>query len=305
VTGCTGTQLASGVDGMEYDAVNGLSGSVSHWTTIQGIRMHARRWYGPSTAGSTPILLVHGLAVSSRYFAPLAVRLARRFEVYAPDLPGWGRSDKPRGVRDLPELADVLAGWMRANELTPAVLVGNSMGCQLITHLAAAAPDLVAGVALVGPTMDRHARTLAHQAWRLFRDMLREPPWTWALHTRDLLDFGLCRTIAMARLAIDDRPEDRLPLVRVPALVVRGERDAIVSRRWAGDVARLLPDGSLAELPGAAHAANSNSPDELAALLTPFIDDVVRADASGSDGLAGRGYGPGRRAPSVPDWVAA
>jgi 2-hydroxy-6-oxonona-2,4-dienedioate hydrolase len=54
--------------------------------------MHARiseRGVGP------PVVLVHGLVVSSRYMVPLAEVLARWFDVYAPDLAGFGRSEKP------------------------------------------------------------------------------------------------------------------------------------------------------------------------------------------------------------------
>src|SRR3712207_2913062 len=96
---------------MEYDAVNGLSGASSLWTVVHGRRIHARVWRGPEAGPGSevaPVVLVHGLAVSSRYFAPTAVRLARHFPVFAPDLLGWGRSDKPAGLLQLPELADAL-----------------------------------------------------------------------------------------------------------------------------------------------------------------------------------------------------
>jgi 2-hydroxy-6-oxonona-2,4-dienedioate hydrolase len=259
---------------MEYDAVNGLSGARSRWTIVDGRRMHARVWEGPPEPPATyvaPIVLVHGLAVSSRYFAPTAVRLARHLPVLAPDLPGWGRSDKPVGVLQFPELADALAGWMRQNDIQRAALVGNSMGCQVITHLAVRHPALVERAVLVGPTMDRRARTLPRQAWRLFLDMLREPPWTWVLHARDLVDFGPPRTLAYARLALSDRPEDQLPSVEVPALVIRGSRDAIVSHRWAEEVAGLLPHGRFVTAPGAAHAVNTSAPDTLTRLMLPFL----------------------------------
>lgn len=223
------------------------------------------------------MVLVHGLCVSSRYFVPTAAHLAPHVPVYAPDLPGWGRSDKPNRVLTLPELADALAGWIRLNHLEQAVLVGNSMGCQTIGHLAQRYPELVSRVVLIGPTMDRHARNMLWQAWRLGMDMLREPPWSWAIHARDFLDFGPRRTLVTAHYALDDAPERYLRHLDVPALVVRGALDAIVSQRWAEEVAAVLPQGKLVVIPGAAHAVNTSSPAPLVEVLLPFISGAAPA----------------------------
>jgi pimeloyl-ACP methyl ester carboxylesterase len=57
----------------------------------------------------------------------------------------------------------------------------------------------------------------------------------------------------------------------VPALVVHGSRDRISPRYWAEEVARLLPDGRLAILPGAAHAANYSAPAEFARAVRAFL----------------------------------
>jgi len=53
--------------------------------------------------------------------------------------------------------------------------------------------------------------------------------------------------------------------------VVRGTRDRIVSQEWASEVARLLPDGRLAVIPGAAHAINFSYPWEFRRAIMPFL----------------------------------
>jgi len=55
--------------------------------------------------------------MSSRYMVPLALELARDSAVYAPDLPGFGRSSKPPKVLDMVELADALAAWTGASTM--------------------------------------------------------------------------------------------------------------------------------------------------------------------------------------------
>src|SRR5918998_4849141 len=95
---------------------------------VNGRRMHARV---SGVAGGRPVVLVHGLVVSGRYMVPLMDGLARSHAVYAPDLPGFGRSEGPARAPDVAGLADSLAAWMRTMGLSGAALVGNSVGCQV------------------------------------------------------------------------------------------------------------------------------------------------------------------------------
>jgi 2-hydroxy-6-oxonona-2,4-dienedioate hydrolase len=95
----------------------------SRWVTVDGLPVHARVSVDPVPDGFPALVLVHGLGVSGRYMVPTAERLAPHFRVYAPDLPGFGRSGKPSRVLNLTELADALAGWMRAAGLERAALL--------------------------------------------------------------------------------------------------------------------------------------------------------------------------------------
>jgi pimeloyl-ACP methyl ester carboxylesterase len=201
-------------------------------------------------------VLVHGLAVSSRYFMPLARVLVARHAVLAPDLPGYGRSETPPRALDVPQLANALREWLDVARIPAATIVGNSLGGQVAVELAVVAPDRVERLVLVGPTMDPGAPTLLRQAGRLARDVFREPLALTAVAARDYLRMGPLRILATARHALEDPLQEKLPHVRVPALVVRGERDPIVSPEWAERVAALLPRGRLAVVPGAPHATH-------------------------------------------------
>src|SRR5713101_9910829 len=119
--------------------------------------------------------MVHGLVVSSRYMVPTAIRLAPYYHVYAPDLPGFGKSDKPSHVLNITELSDVLADWMQAIGLKQATLLGNSMGCQVIANLVLRHPERVSRVILMGPTMDPQARMAYQVIVRWLLNAPREP----------------------------------------------------------------------------------------------------------------------------------
>ncbi|HET8743906.1 MAG TPA: alpha/beta hydrolase [Gaiella sp.] len=230
-----------------------------------GLRVYVRE----GGAGE-PVLFVHGIGVSGRYFEPLARRLARTHRVVVPDLPGWGRSERPRQALTLDEAADVLAVLLELERGSPAV-VGNSLGCQIALRLVERHPALVGRLVMIGPTVDPRYRGWIVHAARLLLDAAREPPALWRIAFVDYLRMGARRLLVTARAALEDRPERRLPALEAPLLVVRGERDAIVTRAWARRLAELAPRGRSLEVRGAAHAAHVSHPAEVAVLVESFL----------------------------------
>lgn len=134
----------------------------------------ARLFYQVAGAGP-PVVLVHGLSVSSAYFVRPGEQLAGDYPVFAPGLPGFGGSQKPPHGLGLDELTEVLHAWLDIIGLARPVLVGNSAGCQIITLLAARYPDCATGLVLLGPSVDRRRRSVWQQGLRLLLDAAREP----------------------------------------------------------------------------------------------------------------------------------
>ena len=221
------------------------------------------------------MVLVHGLVVSSRYMVPTAERLAPHCRVFAPDLPGFGRSEKPPRVLDVAGLSDALSAWMGEVGLERAALVGNSFGCQIIADLAVRHPARVERAVLQGPTMDPLGRSVPRQVGRFLIDAPREPLSLLPIELLDYISAGTRRAWRTFRYALEDRIEKKLPHMRVPTLVVRGSRDPIVPQRWAEAATRSLPMGRLVVIPGSAHAMNYSSPLELTRVVLPFLSEPL------------------------------
>jgi pimeloyl-ACP methyl ester carboxylesterase len=248
----------------------------SRYVEAGGVRAHVRV---SERAGGVPVVLVHGLVISSLYMVPTARCLAPHVPVYAPDLPGFGLSGKPRRVLSVPEHAAWLAAWAAEMGIARAAWVGNSFGCQVIAHLAAERPELVAAAVLAGPTMDRHARTAPRQIGRWLVDWTRERPSLAPAHVRDYWKAGVPRALETFRLALRDRIENQLPRMPAATLVVRGSRDTIVPEGWARAVAALLPAGRYAEVPGGPHCVNYTTPGPLTRLVLDFLAGAARSDS--------------------------
>ncbi|MFC4428386.1 alpha/beta hydrolase [Citricoccus alkalitolerans] len=230
------------------------------------------------TAGTErpPVVLVHGIGMSGEYFLPFAHALATDHDVYALDLPGYGTTPTPPRALTVPELGEVLAQVIRALGLDGAVVVGHSMGCQIVVDTVARNPGLCAGYVLIGPTVDPAAHSRPALAWRLLRDTVCEPAANNAVVFRNYLRMGPLRYLRTARHMLADRVEETITRCDVPGLVVRGDRDPIAPHGWAMDLMRLAPDARLVEIPDGPHAVQYNRPHDLAAACAPFLEAVRR-----------------------------
>jgi 2-hydroxy-6-oxonona-2,4-dienedioate hydrolase len=264
------------------------------WHMAAGLPLFSRAAVAMRSPGVPPVVLVHGLAISSRYMIPAALRLGGYREVHAVDLPGHGRSPRAGPPLDVPELAEALRGWMDAASVDRAVLVANSFGCQVAVDLAARRPERVTALVLGGPTADVRRRTALRQLVRwLVVNGPRESPSLPLVLLREWADSGT--TVALAEFGhlLRDPVEEKLPRVEAPALVLRGTRDASVPRDWAQEVTRLLPRGRLVEIPSA-HTVNYSAADRFAHETLRFLDRVLPRDPSSRGGLGGVTRGGGR-----------
>jgi pimeloyl-ACP methyl ester carboxylesterase len=214
---------------------------------------------------------------------PLAGALGGDFRVLAPDLPGFGESDKPHHILDVDELADALALWLDASGIARAAFIGNSFGCQVLAALAVRHPGVVDRLVLQGPTVDPQARNLFVQFWRDIINGRREPVPMGPLARIDYAKAGLRRALLTMRVLIRDRIEERLPRITAPTLVLHGSRDPVSPQAWAEEATRLLPHGRLVVVEGGTHTLNYTYPEKFAAAILPFLKEAGAAASAASE----------------------
>jgi 2-hydroxy-6-oxonona-2,4-dienedioate hydrolase len=251
------------------------------WTTVDRLRVFGRTSGEPRQQDVPPLVLVHGWGVSSSYFIPMAERLATKFDVYAPDLPGHGRSDTPPTAYDVRQLADALLAWMDAMEIERATLIGHSMGCQTAVEATLRQPARVERLVLMGITPDPQTRSMpqqfirlligtAHERFALHRHMLKDLP---RVGRRLLPEFRFLRDYPLAQ---------QLARLTTPVMMLRGEKDPLVPQRWMNEAARLARAERVAVIPRWGHAVQFSAPDEVIAAMQPFLREAtVRPAAIG------------------------
>lgn len=245
-------------------------GTVGRWTATKTGTMFSRSGEAMPARGRI-VLLIHGLVVSSRYMVPLVRALAPRCRVYALDLPGYGLSYKPEGSPTIEELADSIARWMDAEGVEQASLIGNSLGCQILAGFCLRHPGRADRVVLQGPTVNPAERSFGIQLLRQIQNSPRERRGFTLGILMDYLDAGIPRAIRTMRMTLADAIEEKLPRMELPVLVLVGDRDPVVPLEWAREVAKLLPQGELAVVPGAAHLINWSFPVQFVEKVSGFL----------------------------------
>ena len=244
-----------------------------HWTTLDGVEVFYRESPGP--ADGSVMVHLHGFGMSGAYLVPTAERLAGEFHTFVPDLPGFGRSGNSIQPLDVTDLAHAAAAFLDDRDIASATLVGNSMGCAVITEFAYLYPDRLDRAVLVAPAGGLHNQPLHRAMRQLVTDGVREPPKLVPVAVPDYLRFGVPSTLRLFRALTKYPSLDRLLAMQVPTMAVIGNRDPLMPgpERLKEVAGQTSNHALLVIIEGAAHAVNFSHPDELANVIRLFMAD--------------------------------
>lgn len=248
------------------------------WTIVDGLPLLYRANLAPAPHDVPAIVHLHGFAIGGRYLLPTAEALAPHHPTYVPDLPGFGRSHKPPRPLDLTALADATARFMDAVGLEQAVLLGNSMGCAVITEFATRHPERITAAVLCSPAGGPNNQPLRRALGQMVLDGPRENPRMLPAAASDYVRYGLVDAFRLFRTLMEYPVVARVERLTLPVLVVAGDRDPLVNPARAHIISRL-PHVTIVFIDGAAHALNFSHPDELAHVVRCWLGDEPITDS--------------------------
>jgi 4,5:9,10-diseco-3-hydroxy-5,9,17-trioxoandrosta-1(10),2-diene-4-oate hydrolase len=273
------------------------AGLAPRFETLDGVRVRYLR------AGTgTPVVLLHGFASSVYTWKDVLPALARRHDVLALDLPGFGASDQPLDLSA--ELyPKVVAGLMDRLGLGRSALVGNSMGAAVAVQLAATSPDRVDRLVLIDAAGFNLAQADRPALLRLALSAAGVALFERLPLRRTAVRLGLRQVFEDRALLTDERVEEYLaPLarpgalrsmrslalsrgqdwsifpslaarVRVPTLILWGAADRWIPLAQADRFASAIPGSRKVVLPACGHVPQEERPDEVLRLLVEFLGD--------------------------------
>ncbi|MDQ4105776.1 MAG: alpha/beta fold hydrolase [Actinomycetota bacterium] len=218
-----------------------------------------------------PVVLVHGLSGSTRWWSRNVPALAERYRVYLVDLPGFGAMRSLRRRFVLAEAASWLSDWMKVAGLERAHLVGHSMGGYVSVRLAASQPEVVRRLVLVAPAGVPAGRSMLGHLIPLLLAARHATPAFMPVLVRDALKMGPSTLWRAARDLLAEDVREDLHKIESPTLLVWGENDPLIPPA-VGDLLREeIPNSRLALLRSAGHVPMFDRPGDFNAALLAFL----------------------------------
>jgi pimeloyl-ACP methyl ester carboxylesterase len=218
-----------------------------------------------------PLVLLHGLAGSSRWWQRNVAHLARRFRVHVVDLIGFGAS---RGAHPLifDEVADYMVAWMDQLQIQHASIIGHSMGGLVAADLAARAPNRVERLVLVDAAAFLIEQRYAYHLQGLLRELFQVQIDFLSLLVADAYRAGPLTLLNAIYQLLNTDFSSNLARVRAPTLLVCGEHDAIVPLEIGKRLCRHLPaNNRIVVIKGAGHNPMWDRPGAFNRVVEDFL----------------------------------
>jgi pimeloyl-ACP methyl ester carboxylesterase len=245
-----------------------------------------------------PVVLGHGMWCTGRMFAGLARVLSPYYRLITVDLRAHGRSGVPAGNWSVADVGEDYRRVLDALGIERAVMAGYSMGGMGALHFALAHPDRLRGLVLICTTAaaetpvrrvqiaalaglvtavgapdlvteDAAARTFGRTFQRAYPEVVDQ--WRAGIGAMSR------KALVQALRAVSFRPSltQRLPEIRIPALILAGGRDRIAPAKDSVTMAKRLPHARLQVVRGASHGLPIERARNVAALIRHFVRDLV------------------------------
>lgn len=217
------------------------------------------RYYREGDRG-TPVVLIHGLSGSARWWRHNIPALRQRHRVYVLELTGYGQPlawrRRSLGVR---QDAALVAHWLADQGLEQVTLIGHSMGGHIAIHVAALEPQRVSHLVLACASGLLRGHPL-RAALHLPRAAITGRPSFLPTVMADSVRAGLPNLWRSVSELLRDSVQELLPRLQARTLVVWGARDALVPAELGRQLAAAIPGAQYVELPRAGHVVMVDDP---------------------------------------------
>ena len=230
--------------------------------------------------GEESLVLVHGSGGDHTHW-PRQLRQLSGFCVYAPDLPGHGRSGG-RGRRSVGDYAAAIQAFVARLGLSGVTLFGHSLGGAVVQSIALEKPDWLSRVVLVGTGARLRVAPEILSAIRMDYPAAVEEIVSWA--------YGPDAPVALVEEGreqfLGNEPDvvfgdysacdgfditDRLGEISVPALVISADNDRLTPIKYGRFLAEGIPQAELSLIEGAGHMMTLERPEALVSSVCDFL----------------------------------
>jgi len=256
----------------------------SEFLSVAGVRTHVLRG-----GRGAPLLVLHPELAAGRWF-PYHDGLAARFQIFAPDHPGFGETERPEWISGIDDLVFHYVDLLDVLGLDRVAILGTSLGGWIAAELAVAHPERVERLVLVGAAgikvdgverFDVFLHPIEETLRHLFHDPSRAAQLLPTELGTDVIVRGYREATTLARLSwnpylYNPKLERRLRRITAPTLIVWGENDTFLPLAYGEAYARLIPHATLQTVPQCGHFVPFEQTEPFAQHVTRFLTSGER-----------------------------
>lgn len=254
-------------------------------------QVNGQKIYYEDTGGNNPVIVFsHGLLMDHEMFAPQVAALRDRYRIITWDERGHGQTaGETLAPFSYYDSADDLAALLHHLGIAHAILGGMSQGGYLSLRCALTHPDIVRALILIDTQAlpedpakmpayevmlkDWAANGLSTQTANIIEQIILGAGWTgaaeWKAKWAKVQPVNLIG--CFHTLGNRDDISDKLAQIKVPALVIHGDKDMAITLDRGRALASGLPQSELVVIPGAGHAANLTHATAVTPLIAKFL----------------------------------
>ena len=218
----------------------------------------------------SPLILVHGLSGSTRWWVKNLPPLIEKFRVYMVDLIGFGHSWSHAGFM-VDEAALYLKQWLDKLKIEQTSIIGHSMGGSIVADLAADFPEKIDRLVLVNAVGVPFDHNIPKQAVGMAQALRYVPFDLMRVVLGDTFRVGLINTLELGHELLTRDITAKLANISAPALVIWGQYDTIVPLRLGEKLNAHLPNSQLIVIEGAAHVPMWERPEAFNRAVLDFL----------------------------------
>ena len=261
---------------------------------VRNIRVHGNKiryldYDNVDTKKKDTLVLLHGIGASAERWAKVIPFLYDHFRVIAPDIVGFGYSDKPTVEYNIPFFVKFLEDFLNSLGIKKTSIAGSSFGGLVAAEFAIKNSQMVNKLVLVSPagTMKSSTRKLEEyilaslypthdNAWRAFINMAFDPRTVTEQTVEDFIDRMKLPNAKYAfmstMLGIRNTPNlsSRLDKILSPTIIVWGEQDEMIPVKYADDY-KKIPKSNLLVIPKCGHTPFTEKPEIFSKLSIDFL----------------------------------
>ncbi len=200
-----------------------------------------------------PVVLVHGLSGSTRWWVRNVPVLSQHYQVYVLDLPGFGLMRRMRSRFTIEKALSWLIDWMEVVGLRRAHFIGHSMGGYICMLIAARRPELVESMVLVSPAAIPRARSVFGYFIPLVNSFIYLEPSFLPILLYDALRAGPFTLLQALQDIVMVQAYEIMSKIAVRTLIVWGDKDFLVPPKLGHVIRQELPSARLLMLARAGH----------------------------------------------------